>query len=194
MNMQSHAQAPATVRRVFLHNDRQWWWVLGGVNAAALVLTICFLLRPLGYSIVPGIMMSFVLFTVVNAIFVPLTIVRLRAALVIDYAHGTLTASGVTHSAGNLQSLIETTRTFPGTARMLTLVFASGVVEVQVDGFGHTPRTNARDEALLEYVWRCLPVPDQHRSVLMSGSMLSKSLIGKQEATALLRSYAHAAR
>jgi hypothetical protein len=70
---------------------------------------------------------------------------------------------------------------------MLTLVYQRGSVEVQTDGFAPNDRTRARDEALLAFIRDWLPMPDRHRSPIDAGPFLTRQLIGKQEATALLR-------
>lgn len=173
--------------RLSQHNPRMWWFVLAAANGGALLLTLLLTARPLGGSVVPGLLAGALVWIAANAALVPIAVVQMRKHLVLDFDRGTVTTGGITHPAAEFQCAIETTRSYPGRARMLTLVYQRGSVEVQTDGFARTDRTRARDEALLAFIRGWLPMPDRHRSPIDADPFLTRQMIGKQEATALLR-------
>lgn len=171
---------------VSLHNPAMWRTVLLLTQLGAFVLLLLLLSRPIAGSRVPGLVTGLAIWVLANAVIVPLVISQLRTRLAIDLVHGTVTTRGRTHSAAEFLSATETARSFPGQAHLLTLVFRSGSIEVQTDGFTTTEHSRARDAALARFIWQWLPMPEQHRSVLSAGPMLITSLIGKREALALL--------
>lgn len=122
-----------------------------------------------------------------NDIIIPLTIVQMRRRLVLDFDNGTLVCGGVSYPAAALYALVHTSRHYMGAAQLLTFMYTNGHIKVQVDGFTPSAQTQGRNAALLAFIWQCLPIPAQHAEYIGTELTLVKHLIGKQEATVLLR-------
>ncbi|WP_157502279.1 hypothetical protein [Leucobacter celer] len=181
-------QSPSSgTLRLSQHNPNMWWFVLAAANGGALLLTLLLAVRPLGGSVVPGLLLGALVWIAANAVLIPIAVAQMRKHLILDFDRGALATGGRIHPSSEFQCAIETSRSYPGHARMLTLVYQRGSVEVQTDGFAPNGRTRARDEALLAFIQDWLPMPDRHRSPVDAGPFLTRQLIGKQEATALLR-------
>lgn len=184
----SHTQdAHRGTWKVSHHNPTMWWFILAAANIGAIVLLLLFVAVPFAGSRVPGMIASGLIWIAVNAILIPVLIVQNGKQLLLDFDRGVLTTAGVAYPASEFTYAVETIRTFPGRARMLTLVYERGHVEVQIDGFTPSRRSLARNDALLAFAWRWLPMPDQHRAFLGSDFYLAKDIIGKQEMVQLLR-------
>lgn len=188
--MTSAAPAPepfSGVKEFSRHNPNTWWFILAAANVGALVLLGLLVAQPFGGSRLPGLITGLLLWAAADAVLIPVAVGKLRQPLVLDFDRGTITAGGLTLPAAEFASAVETTRSYPGRARMLTLVYAKRAVEVQVDGFAAGEGERARNDALLAFITRWLTMPDRHRARIGSGPMLVRDAIGRQEVAALLR-------
>ncbi|MEB4613864.1 hypothetical protein, partial [Leucobacter sp. M11] len=109
-----------------------------------------------------------------------------RRRLSLDFDRGVLLARGVAYPAAELRALVAATRTFPGTAQLLSFQFPTGAVDVQVSGFTPTAESRARNAALAAFVRQWLPIPEAAEVPQRTGLSLNHSAIGKQEALAIL--------
>lgn len=175
------------VVRVSHQNPNTWWFVLIAANVGALVLLLMLVARPVAGSRVPGLVIGLLLWAVTNAVLIPVAVSQMRKHLTLDFDRGILATGGSAYPAAEFSCAVETTRLYPGRAHMLTLVYAGGGVDIQVDGFAPSDRSRARNEAVLAFVFWWLPMPDQHRSHLESGPLRVADRIGRQEVAALLR-------
>lgn len=172
---------------VTVHNANMWKLIILASNIGAAVLLLLLIAGSYPTSIVPALVTGLIIWFTVNAILVPLTIVQMRRRLVLDFSTGALVCDGVSHPAAELYALVHTSRHYMGAAQLLTFKYTNGQVKVQVDGFTPSAQTRGRNAALLAFIWQCLPVPTQHTEYIGTELSLVEHLIGKQEATVLLR-------
>lgn len=170
-----------------VHNANMWKLIILASNIGAAVLLLLLIAGSYPTSIIPALVTGLIIWFTTNAILIPLTIVQMRRSLVLDFASGTLVCDGVTYPADQLYALVHTSRHYMGAAQLLTFKYTNGQVKVQVDGFTPSNRTRGRNAALLAFIWQCLPVPAQHTEYIGTELTLVNHLIGKQEATVLLR-------
>lgn len=172
-------------------NPTPWWLLLGGMNAMLLLV--------LGVRAAIALVVdrswietavAITLLLVVNAILVPIVVLRLRKRIVIDFDAGTIgTERTGPMPAAEFTMIVDNFRTFPQAAHLVELCFQQGVVGVEVGAFRQRPELRTRNEALLAFVWSWLPAPQQHRSELGPGTVpgITRYVIGKDETLQLLR-------
>lgn len=172
-------------------NPMPWWLLFGGLNAALLlVLGTRAAVSLIVDSSWAAAVILLVLLLVVNAILVPILVLKLRKRIVIDFDSGTIgTETTGPMPAGEFTMIVDNFRTFPQAAHLVEFCFQRGAVGVEVGAYRQTPELRARNEALLAFVWRWIPAPQQHRSELGPGTVpgIARYAIGKDETLQLLR-------
>ena len=168
-------------------NPNMWWFILAAANGGALLFLIMLVATQMSGLRMQSFLVGVIVWTVTNAVLVPIAITQMRKQLVIDFDRGVIAVNGIAYPATEFLRAAEVTRYYPGQARMLVLVYQRGAVEMQIDGFTQSPALRERNEALLHFVYRWLPIPEQYRSRIETGPMRVQDLVGRQEILALLR-------
>lgn len=170
-----------------VHNANMWKLVILASNIGGAVLLLLLIAGFSRVSLVPPLVTGLIIWFTADAILIPWTLVQIRRRLVLDFDTGTLVCGGVSYPAAALYALVHTSRHYMGAAQLLTFMYTNGHIKVQVDGFTPSAQTQGRNAALLAFIWQCLPIPAQHSEYIGTELALVKHLIGKQEATVLLR-------
>ncbi|WP_430592417.1 hypothetical protein [Humidisolicoccus flavus] len=173
-----------------LQSARMWNVIVVAANIGAVVLLALSLLQPRGGSMLSFLIVGLAVLAIANFVVLPLAIVQSRKRLILDFDRGTLTVGAQTHVAEAFESAAETVRLYPGHARMLTLLYTTGEVDIQLEGFKERAGSRARNNALSEFIGRWLPMPVHYRSSVPAAPGLKRWRIGQQEALALLQSSA----
>lgn len=177
-------------------NPRAWWWLLGSVVGGVFVgLFLIGLILGVsgqaeGYRLPLFVGISAVGLIVIVAILLPLALTNMKKKVGIDFDRGLLFSGEVARHPSQFVSIVHERRHMgPDVAGPDTIFirYTNGAATFKLFYYGDTPEIRARNEALIAFIWRWLPVPDHCMQQISRNMETEEWLIGKYEALALLR-------
>ena len=172
------------VVRFRTQNPLGWWWLLGGVNGAIVLLGVWVMIS----TGLVGLAVLAVLWVITNAILIPICTIALRRRHTIAFEPGVVTPSGKPPllPADFLRVVHRQRAGRWGIGHEVVLQYRTGEFSLPLDEFARTPESAQRREAVLWLIEHRLAVPPTAIASLSKGPFMAETAIGQVEAARLL--------
>ncbi len=177
-------------------NPKAWKWVIGSVVGGVTVglLLVGLILgvtgQAKGYRLPLFIGISLFGIIVIVAILLPIALTNMKKTVSIDFDRGLLFSGTIALHPSQFVAIVHERRHIgPDVSGPDTILvrYANGAAAFKLFYYGDTAEIQARNEALIAFIWQWLPVPDHCMQSLSRNMSTEEWLIGKYEALALLR-------